>query len=110
MSASMEPTRRKPTAVRYGSVVRVRLPPDMERAVRAARRILGINLSTFIRAGIEQQLRVALPKAIAIAKDPDANPRLQLKMIQFLQQARKGNLALHYPEVLTPPKQPDPTE
>ena len=96
--------RRKPPQIRYSRSIRVRLPVEVDRAVRAARRHLGISLSAFVRAGIEAKLVEMIPRCVEIARDPTAKPGHRLKTIEFLAQSRRAWAALHKPEVLPPPK------
>ncbi len=89
-----------PPGRKYGAAIRVRLTLEVDQAVRAARRILGISLSQFIRAGVEMKMAELLPRCVNIADDSNANGRTRLRMIEFLRKCQKAALSLHVPSKL----------
>ena len=89
-----------PPGRKYGAAIRVRLTLEVDQAVRAARRIMGISLSQFIRAGVEMKMAELLPRCVNIADDSNANGRTRLQMIEFLRKCQKAALSLQVPSKL----------
>ena len=99
-------TRRKAPEVRLARGIRVCLPVDTDRALRALRAEFGMSVSELVRAGVEHTLAEFVPKAVALIRDKSVPTRRRLRMMRFIRSAGITNLALHVPEVFPKPSRP----
>jgi len=78
--------------------IRVRLPPEVDSALRQVRRLFDVSVATQIRAGIERSLADMIPQAVAAVRSPETSNAMKLKLLEFLATTRRVHLALHDPE------------
>ena len=89
---------RRPYGENLTRVVRVRLPVELDSALRQVRRLFGVSVAHQIRTGIECSLGNMIPKAVAMVENPDTSTSMKLKLMKFLYSVAKANLAQHHPE------------
>ena len=90
---------RRPYGENLTRAVRVRLPVELDSALRQVRRLFGVSLAHQIRTGIEYSLADMIPKVVGRLRHPDTSNPMKLKLIDFLRATRKASLALHEPEM-----------
>ncbi len=90
---------RRPYGENLTRAVRVRLPVELDSALRQVRRLFGISVAHQIRMGIEYSLADMIPKAVGHLRHPDTSNPMKLKLLDFLRATAKASLALHEPEM-----------
>ena len=89
---------RRPYGEKLTRAVRVRLPVELDSALRQVRRLFGVSVAHQIRTGIESSLGDMVPKAVAMVRDENTSTSMKLKLMKFLYSVAKANLAQHHPE------------
>ncbi|MCH8149240.1 MAG: hypothetical protein IH987_14865 [Planctomycetes bacterium] len=89
---------RRPYGEKLTRAVRVRLPVELDSALRQVRRLFGVSVAHQIRTGIECSLGNMVPKAVAMLRDENTSTSMKLKLMKFLYSVAKANLAQHHPE------------
>lgn len=89
---------RRPYGENLVRAVRVRLPVELDSALRQVRRLFGVSVAHQIRTGIESSLGDMVPKAVAMIKNEDTSSSMKLKLMKFLYSVAKADLAQHHPE------------
>ena len=90
---------RRPYGENLTRAVRVRLPVELDSALRQVRRLFGISAAHQIRTGIEYSLADMIPKVVGQLRHPGTSNPMKLKLIDFLRATRKASLALHEPKM-----------
>ena len=62
--------RGRPYGQNFTRAIRVRFPPEVDFALRKARRLFGISIAEFVRAGVMQAFADTVPRAVAALDDP----------------------------------------
>ena len=90
---------RRPYGENLTRAVRVRLPVELDSALRQVRRLFGVSVAHQIRTGIEYSLDDMIPKVVGRLRHPKTSNPTKLKLIDFLRATRRASLALHEPEM-----------
>ncbi len=88
---------RRPYGEKLTRAVRVRLPVELDSALRQVRRLFGVSVAHQIRTGIESSLGDMVPKAVAMVRNPETSTSMKLKLMKFLYSVAKADLAQHHP-------------
>ncbi len=89
---------RRPYGEKLTRAVRVRLPVELDSALRQVRRLFGVSVAHQIRTGIECSLGDMVPKAVAMLRDENTSTSMKLKLMKFLYSVAKADLGQHHPE------------
>ena len=90
---------RRPYGENYCRAIRVRLPQEVDSALRTYRRLFKVPLAHMVRAGVMRALEDAIPKAVAAVRDPDTSDAVRIKLLDFLRTCSRGHLAMNHPDL-----------
>ena len=97
----MEPTKPKlgrPYGAKYTPGIRVCLPPEVESALRGAKRLTGVTISEMIRLGVLAVLGSTEAIAVDRIESKKASAPTKLRMIDYLRGLAKARLAMLEPD------------
>ena len=84
----------RPYGRNYSGVVRVRLEPEVELALRRARRITGLRTSEMVRLGVSVLLASTGALAIDRVRSEKSSDRMRMVMIDYLRTLAKAGRAI----------------
>ena len=96
--AGTKKKRGRPYGANYCRGIRVRFPPEVDSALRRARRLYGVSISEMVRAGVMFVLAGSVPDAVAVIEHPKTGDSRKLRLIEYLRACTKAYIAVNEPE------------
>ena len=84
----------RPYGANYSSSIRVCFPPEVERALRRARRLTGVTISEMVRKGVMTALASTVGIAVDRIESKRASARTKLKMMDYLRSLARAEISL----------------
>ena len=75
------------------------MAPEVEVALRKAKRLFGISIAEFVRSGVVHAMAASVPKVVARIDDPKTSDSMKMKLAEYLRACAYSDIAIHDPEL-----------